>query len=61
MFAEGARPILAGPPLDYRRCTKIDFSPRLPERVPGLLRYALSWRKQAALDGIVFFAIIFPV
>ena len=53
--------MLAGLPLDYRRCTKIDFSPRLPEPVPGLLRYALSWRKQTALDGIVFFAIIFPV
>ena len=34
------------------------LQPRLPESVPGLLRFAPSLRKQAALDAI-FVVIIF--
>ena len=58
-FADGARPIFAGPPLDYRRWTKIGFSPRLREPVPGLLRFAPSSRKQAALEGYLFLSRLF--
>ena len=32
---EGAQPMFAGPPLDYRRWTKIGLPPRPPESVPG--------------------------
>ena len=49
-LAEGARPVFAGPPLDYRRWTKIGFSLQLPEAVPGLRRFSPSSRKQATLD-----------
>ena len=55
-FMEEAEPMFAGPPLDYRRWTKIGLPPRPPETCrdaqgPGPLRFAPSLRKQAALDG----------
>ena len=58
--------MFAGPPLDYRRWTTIGSPSRTPSpcqdaQGPGPLRFAPSSRKQAALDGIFFVAIIFPV
>ena len=55
------------PPLDYQRWTTIglslgSLSPCQGTQGPGLLRFAPSLRKQAALDGrFLFVAIIFPV
>ena len=50
---------LRGTSFGLRELVQVGFLPRLPEPVPGPLRFAPSLRKQAALDGI-FVAITFP-